>query len=65
MDTENVVHLYNGVLLSCFFKVKFAGKWVEVEKHHPMWGISDLKQQAWYVFTYMWMLAVKSMITKL
>jgi hypothetical protein len=34
MDTENVVHLHNGLLLS-FFKnndfMKFTGKWMELE----------------------------------
>jgi hypothetical protein len=34
MDTENVVHLHNGVLLS--FKknkfMEFLGKWMELEK---------------------------------
>ena len=32
MDTENVIHLYNGVLLS--YKndfMKFIGKWMELE----------------------------------
>jgi hypothetical protein len=39
MDKENVVHLYNGVLL-CLKKkkkdiMKFAGKWMELDKSHP------------------------------
>jgi hypothetical protein len=34
MDKENVVHLPNGVLLSCLKKnvMKCSGKWVELEK---------------------------------
>ena len=35
MDTENVVHLHNGILLYSAFKNKdimsFAGKWMELE----------------------------------
>ena len=33
MDTENVVHLHNGVLLSTIKNnvMKFAGKWMELE----------------------------------
>ena len=34
MDKENVVHLYNGVLLSYKnqWTMKFGGKWMELEK---------------------------------
>ena len=34
MIIENVVHLHNGVLLSCYKEenIKYAGKWLELEK---------------------------------
>jgi hypothetical protein len=34
MDEENVVYLHKGVLLSCYIYdiIKFAGKWMELEK---------------------------------
>jgi hypothetical protein len=31
MDTENVVHLHNGILLSNEDILSFAGKWMELE----------------------------------
>jgi len=31
MDTENVVHLHNGVLLKNNDFMKFIGKWIELE----------------------------------
>jgi len=38
---------------------------MELEKNHPELGILDPERQTWYVFVYMWTLAVKSMIAKL
>jgi hypothetical protein len=45
--------------------MKFVGKWVELENSHSEWGISYPEIQNWYVFTYMLILADKSMIAKL
>lgn len=35
------------------------------QKVHPEWGIPDTERWIWYVFVYMWTLAVKMMIIKL
>ena len=67
MDEENVVHLHNELLPSLLknYIMKFVGKWVELENSHSEWGISYPEIQNWYVFTYMLILADKSMIAKL
>ena len=51
MDKENVVHLPNGILLSCKNDdlMKFAGKWKELEK----------------IILSVWLLKVKDRITDL
>ena len=43
------------------------GKWMEQEKKksNPERSNPDPERQIWYVFTYMWILVVKSMTTKL
>jgi hypothetical protein len=35
------------------------------KKNHPKLGILHPERKTWYVFAYMWILAVKSMTTKL
>jgi hypothetical protein len=45
--------------------MKFEGKWIELEKNDPKWGNTDIEKQIWDVFTNTWILAIKSMITKL
>ena len=40
--------------------VKVVGKWMKLEKNHLGYGNTDSERQIWYVFTYMWILAVKS-----
>lgn len=45
--------------------MKFIGKWMKPEKYHPDWEVPEPEKQIWYMFTYMWMWAVKSMINKL
>lgn len=37
----------------------------ENRKENPECSILDTERQKWYVFTYMWILAVKLMMTKL
>jgi hypothetical protein len=37
--------------------MKFAGKWMKLEKNHPERGIPDLETQTWLLFTYKWILA--------
>ena len=60
------MHLHNGVYYSVVknkWHHKIADKWMRLEKHHPEWGIPDPEGKIYHVFTYMWILAVKSMIT--
>jgi hypothetical protein len=38
--------------------MKFADKWVELEKYHPEWGNPDTERPLWYEFTYKWILSV-------
>lgn len=47
--------------ISSLFKsdIKFVGKWMELEKNNPKCGNPDLERKLWYVFTYMYTLAVK------
>ena len=35
------------------------------KNNDPEYGIPDSERQIWYVFDYMWLLAVKSLVTKL
>jgi hypothetical protein len=58
MDTENVVHLHNGILLS-YYK-----QWLHEihrpmngsRKYHPEWGNSVTKEHTWYVLSNKWVL---------
>ena len=43
--------------------LKFAGKWMELEKNRPDWGDSDPERQTWYVLTHKWILDIKQKIT--
>lgn len=45
--------------------MKIAGKWMEQEINQPECGILDPEREIGYVFTYIWILFVKSMITNL
>ena len=48
MDTDNVIHLYNGILPNLLKKneiVKFTGKWLELEKNHSESDNSDTERQ--------------------
>jgi hypothetical protein len=60
MDTENVVHLHDGVLLR--YKgghPQFCRQMGGTRKYHPEWGNSDPKAHAWCVLTNKWILARK------
>jgi hypothetical protein len=67
MDTENVVHLHNGVLLSN------KKQWIyEIPRqmdgsgeYHPEWGNPITKELTWYVLTDKWILAQKLRIPKI
>jgi hypothetical protein len=67
MDTENVVHVYNGLLLS------YLKQWIyEVLRQmdgsggcHPEWGNPITKEHTWYAFTDKWILAPKLRIPKI
>lgn len=45
--------------------MKFSDKWMELEKNNPKLGNLDPGRQKWYEFAYMWLSAVKWMVTKL
>lgn len=46
--------------------IKFADKWMRLEKKNIQSEVSqDPERKIYYVFTYMWILVVKSMITNL
>jgi hypothetical protein len=67
MDTESVVHLHNGVLLS------YKNQWIyEIlrqmdgsEEYHPECGNPIIKEHTWYVVTDKWLLAQKLAIPKI
>ena len=46
--------------------IKFAAKWMDVtRKSYPEWSNPDLERQILCMLAYMWVLAVKSKLTKL
>ena len=45
--------------------MKFAGKWMELERNHPEWGNPDSERQKWNDLTHKCILDVKQKITKL
>ena len=47
-----------------FKNMKFSGKSIEVEKNHLDRGNPDPERQLWYVFTYVWMLVIKSLVSR-
>ena len=51
MDKENVVPLRNGEKKNNIM-MKFADKWMKVEKNHPKLCNSDLERQVEYVLTH-------------
>jgi hypothetical protein len=67
MDTENVVHLYNGVLLSN------KKQWIyEILRqmdvsggYHPEWGNPITKEHTWYTLTDKWIVVQKLRLPKI
>ena len=54
MDNNDVVHLHNGVIFRSKENnniLKFAYKWMELERKHPEWGNSDTERWKLYVLT--------------
>jgi hypothetical protein len=53
VDTENLVHLHIGIVLSCYEwgHPEFCRKMYKTRKCHPEWRNSHLKGHAWYVLT--------------
>ena len=45
--------------------MKFLCKWMEVEKYHPEWGNSNIKEHTWYALTDKWILAQNLQITRI
>ena len=64
IDTENVVYLHNGILLSYQKNefMKFLGKWVELES--ILSEVTKPQEHTWYAFTDKWILAQKLEIPK-
>lgn len=64
MDIEKVLH--NGLLLrsSRNWMTKLAGKLIEIENHSE-WSHPYTERQKLHLFTYIWILNVNSIITKL
>jgi hypothetical protein len=66
MDTENVVHLHNGVLFS-YLKIlheihkRMDGTW----KYHPQWSDPVKKEHTWYMLIDKWILAHKFQTLKI
>jgi hypothetical protein len=62
-----MVSLQNGILLSHLKKklAKSTGKWMELEKLILSEITQNQKDKLWYTFTYMWMLAIKSKVSRL
>ena len=40
-------------------------EWMDLEKNYPKRGSPDPERKIWNLFTYMWILTVKSLTTKL
>jgi hypothetical protein len=67
MDTENVVHIHNGVLCS------YKKQWIyEILRQmdgsggsHPKWGNPITTEHTWYALTDKWILAQKLRIPKI
>jgi hypothetical protein len=59
MNKGNVVHLQNGILLSCKKKItdimKCSAKWMELE-NIILSEVTDPKEHTWYLLTYQWIL---------
>ena len=68
MDNKNVMYLHNGILPSYFFKKwnhEICKKMDEAWNDHPEWSNPDPEIQICYKLAYIWILAVKPMMTNL
>jgi hypothetical protein len=67
MGKENVIQLYNRILLNYLKNeiIKFSGKWREKKNHHGLSNPDPKKGKHSRYFLECGILAVKSMITKL
>ena len=67
IDTENVVHLYNGVLLSNEKQriYEILGEMDISGEYHPEWGNTITKEVTWYALTDKWILSQKPRIPKI
>ena len=56
LDKEDVVHIYNGILLSHKKHeiMSFVSTWMDLEIIHPRWSNSDRERQVSYEITNMW-----------
>ena len=64
MDKENVVHLYNGVLLSTKKKwhLEIFMQMIRASKNYPEWGNPDTERQTQCVLNLKWILDLKQRI---
>ena len=62
MDKENVVHIYNGILLSHKDEWNYAicSNIDEAGDYHTKWSTSGRKRQISYAITHMWNLLLKN-----
>jgi hypothetical protein len=67
MDTENVVHLHNGILFSYWEwgHREFCRQMNRTRKYHPEWGNPDPKRYTWHVIMNKWILAKKYRIRRI
>ena len=67
LDTENVVHLHNGVLLSYYKQwiYEILGQMDVSGGYHPEWGHLVTIEVTWYALTDKWTLAQKPRIPKI
>jgi hypothetical protein len=61
MDTENVVHLHNGILSTQLLKTihEILSQMDVSGGYHPKWGNPITKEHTWYALTDKWILAQK------
>ena len=63
-DTENLLHLHNGILISYQERgcSKIFRQMGGTRQYHPEWGNKDPKGQAWHVLTNKWILPQKKIV---
>jgi hypothetical protein len=67
MDTENMVHIHNGILINYekWRHSEFCRQIDRPAKYHLQWGKSHPKGHAWYVLTNKWILAKEKKVPQI